>query len=150
VLATACGRSEPGEAPADLGAQQYEADVDLILQLWEGFSDSWVGGVEAGYAFMASHNHPMLECVASDFDSHRSQVPDPLYWEIALDVASIERHNSWVLRSSTGALVPPEGRIYRHRGTAKFSGDFPTETRQNEAHSAVLDGRGVFFFPCSG
>jgi hypothetical protein len=132
----------------DLNTQEYEADVDLILQLWQGFSDSWVRGLEEGYAFMARHNHAILECNENDFDSHRSQVPDPLNWAIALDATSIERQDSWVLRDSTGALVVPEGRIYRHRGTATFSGDFQPETRQNEAHSAVLHGEAVFFFPC--
>jgi hypothetical protein len=142
LVAAACGQNDPNLQ------EEFEADVALIQQLWIGFSDSWSGGVGAGYAFVAGHNHPILECDAADFEAQQAGVPESLHWELVLDAASIERHDSWVLRDSTGALAVPQGRIYRHPGTATFSGDFPTETRRYESHSAILDGEAVFFFPC--
>lgn len=123
-------------------------DIALIQRLWSGFSESWSDGVAAGYAFVAGHNHPILDCDEGDFEAQRARVPQTLRWQLVLDAESIQRHDTWVIRDSTGALAVPEGRIYRHRGTATFSGDFPTETQPNESHSAVVNGEAVFFFPC--
>lgn len=144
LLMAACG----GESGPDSHAAVFGADVVLIKELWGGFSDSWSGGLEAGYGFVADHNHPILECEKADFETYRLRLPDPFRWELVLRDTSIERDEGWFVQDAAGVGVVPAGRIYLHKGTSVYRGDFPTETRENESHSAILDGEAVFFFPC--
>ncbi len=144
LLMAACG----GESGPDSRAVEFEADVALIKELWRGFSDSWSEGLEAGYGYVADHNHPVLECETADFETYRLRLPDPFRWELVVRDTSIERDDGWVVQDAAGVGVVPDGRIYLHQGTSVYRGDFPTETRENESHSAILDGEAVFFFPC--
>lgn len=141
---SACGRTDPRDRA------EYESDVALIKDLWAGFSDSWSAGREAGYAYVAAHNHPALDCSLGDYAAYIEQLPDPFAWRLDLYDSTIERDDEWVVSVPGGDELVPDGRVYVHRGRSTYTGDFPTETRENESHSAVIDGEAFFFFPCAG
>lgn len=141
LLAGGCGASQPANTA------EFNEDVALIEGLWRGFSESWSDGAEAGYAFVADHNHPVLECEADDFEPFRLRLPDPFRWEVVVNDSSIERDDGWEIHRG-GVSEGPAGRIYVHQNTVTYTGNFPEETRFTESHSAILDGQAVFFFPC--
>ena len=144
ILFASCG----GASEPQIDDANFDQDVVLIRDLWAGFSQAWQDGREVGYAFIAAHNHPALECSEPDFDAYRDVLPPSMRWEVTLDEGSLQLDSSWRIRDSASRSVTPDGRIYRHNSTNTYSGDFPTETTASESHSGILKGAAVFFFPC--
>jgi len=134
-----------------LEALQLEADIPAIKTLWRRFSDSWSGGVEAGYNLLTEHNHPLEECSGEDWKEWRGITDEELSMEVVVDEATIERDDTWPLPSGPNAGTVVEGRIYIHQATiTEYLEGYDPNTATLEIHTVVDDqGDAFFFFSCS-
>jgi hypothetical protein len=144
IVVSGCGSrsTDPGDEALLSG------DTALIRELWSGFNAAWSDGRESGYAYITAHNHPDLHCTEADFAADRDQLLPSLVWKVTLDESSIEQDDGFRIRDADSRSFTPEGRIYRHDATSTYTGDFATETREWESHSAVLGDVALFFFAC--
>ena len=132
----------------ELAAIQYDQDVKAIKTLWRRYSDSWFAGVEAGYAYLAEHNHPAERCSAEEFS--RWEAVEGFQEEIVVDEATIERDDGWPIPGGRANGIVPDGRIYIMSMTDTIiAPGFDPSATVIEGHTTVLDdGTALFFFPC--
>lgn len=130
---------------AEIAQAELAVDTNLIANLYRDYSDSWYLGVEAGYQFLAAHNHPSLECTVDEFRSFFEWAEGSTD-ESIVHQATVERQDGWIL-PDTAAV--PEGRIYVYQITyiTDEPGYDPVETLR-EVHASVIDGDPFFFYPC--
>lgn len=138
----------PGlSSDTQLDQLEYEADVDLIVDLWRGHSDSWSTGVGAGYAHAAENDYPAMECSKDDmqglyrYDDGRINV-------MVVHTETIARDDGWESPELGGAV--PDGRIYIHQIThTYYEADFPMGSSDlSVEHTTVIGDRAYFFIPC--
>ena len=133
----------------ELAAIQYDEDVKAIKTLWRRYSDSWFGGVEAGYAYLEENNYYAVECTAEEFS--RRDVVEGFQEEIVVDEATIERDDGWAITGGVAHGIVPDGRIYIMAMTDTINAPgFDPSASVLEAHTTVLDDGSAFFFffPC--
>ena len=141
--------------PEEVIAARYEADVRLLLDLWEGHTASWSGGIASGVGYVVTHNYPGLgyttdECLA--------YVRDQLGWQdgggeqVVVDVGTIARDDDWGWTLPPGtpeAGQRPAGRIYVLSVDATTSnGAGASETFTYNAHAAVVGSAAYYFWVC--
>jgi hypothetical protein len=137
-------------SPEERAAREYEADVALITDLWAGLSDAWSAGLTDAIGYMAGHNYPEMgtpdECRAVLEAAYDGQ-PVGYREEHVVDVAGIERDDSWVI---PGLAVSPTGRTYLVTTLSTYTapGADPVE-RTIEAHTTIRDGEAFLLVPCS-
>lgn len=124
---------------------ELEADTQLIANLYRNYSDSWFQGVEAGYQFMAAHNHPSMGCTVDEFRAWYEWAEGSAD-ESIVHQDTIQRQDGWILPDTKAV---PEGRIYVYQITETTTqpGYDPVEKLQ-EVHAAILDGEAFFFIAC--
>ena len=138
--------------PAEQALLQYDADVELISQLWWDQNLAWADGFDAGIEFWADNNYPDLECEYGDYLA--SQFPDGpvegLVVERLVNKPTIVRDDGWIVPGGLVAGTEAKGRIYvMEVQSTRITPD--TETASPETgslHVTVLDDRAHFFFGC--
>ncbi len=133
------------------GEDELASDVTAIKNLWRQYSDSWIEGVEAGYAYMAANNHPLEGCTAEDF-RRALDFPDGYRDEVAVDEGSVERDDDWVIPGGAAGGTIPDGRIYVLTVVRTYSqpGSEPVD-QTVDLHTVVgPDGDAHFFLVCAG
>ena len=129
----------------ELDQMEYEADVELIKDLWRDHSDSWASGVEAAYAHIAENDYPGLGCTIEDLRTHYGYEEGTEH-EMIVDADTIERDNDWI-GPDLGSV--PEGRIYIYQMTHNLElPGLATQSRLIEVHATVLSDRAYFFIEC--
>lgn len=136
----------PDQAVID--ALEHEADADLIVQLWRDYSDSWAGGADAGFQFMADNIHPAEGCTKEELQDYYIW-PDGTSDEVVAMRDTIQRDDGWTISGGEGDGQVPEGRIYtlQIQGSNSIPGE-GTEEYVAEIHTSIVDGRPLFFFAC--
>lgn len=135
------GEDESGAEPVD------EADLDLIVELWEGYDEAVQAGVEEKVAYIAGHSYPGLELTEEQCVEDPSVEGYVLVVGAELDAASVTPEPDWVIRIPGSPLdgETPDGSIYVHDVTISYE-DGSAET--SPAHTTILDGTAYFFFDC--
>lgn len=132
---------------------QYEADVQLINDLWSGEMLAYEQGFEQGVQYWVDNNYPPMGCT---YDAYvASWYPEgPIDGLAVQHVASgptIARDDGWVIPGGTLRGHEAEGRIYvmsvRVTRTNPNVDQGPAVDR--DLHVTVLDGDAHFFIGCS-
>jgi hypothetical protein len=132
----------------ELDAIQFESDVELIVALWRGFSDSWFENLDAAYEYTAAHNYPDEGCTASDYEDLEGY-SDGTRQEVIVLQETIERDDGWTVSGGNMSGQTPDGPIYIFQALFSFvdPGFAPQESRA-EVHTAIKDGEAFFFITC--
>jgi hypothetical protein len=128
---------------------EFDEDVAKIKKLWRDMSDSWFEGLDAGYDFLATHNHPDSACTREMFEDHY-RWPDEYGEEIVIDASTIERDDGWRVPLGPDGLGVPRGRIYIHQAT--ITSDHPGQVDTpwfGEIHTVIFGGASYLSRPCS-
>lgn len=139
--------------PEVAAALQYEADVELIKQLWWDQSVSWFGGFDSGIQFWVDNNYPDMECTFDDYMASRFPAGpiDGLQIERVVNTPTIEIDEGWVIPGGTLQGQPAKGRVYvmSVRDSSIATNSEPVAPSTIELHVTILEGRAHFFFGCS-
>ena len=138
--------------PEALAAAQYEADVELINQLWWDQSRAWVDGFDTGIQFWVDNNYPDMGCTFDDYMASRypdgpvdglqiERIPNPL---------TIELDDGWIIPGGRLEGEEARGRVYVMAvRTVRSAPSVPIEPAETvNLHVTILDGRAHFFFGC--
>jgi hypothetical protein len=134
---------------SEVDAQNLAADVLVIKQLYRRYSDSWFGGENAGFDYLAAHNHPAEECTAAEF-ADSWQVAEGYREEAIVDEGSIERDDGWSIPGGRANGIVPDGRIYIFKVSFTYTAPgFDIGQEDAEVHTVIEDdGDAYFFFGC--
>jgi hypothetical protein len=129
--------------------QQYDADVVLIKKLWRDYSDSWDGGVDAGYGYLAKNNYPAYECEVDDYRK-LWVYSDGYSDEVIVDEDTIERDDGWAIPGTDiGGGQVPDGRVYIMKMSLIFrSPGYDPAASDIEGHVTVGNQGAQFFIEC--
>ena len=141
--------------PEELASAQYEADVRLVLNLWEGHTASWSGGLASGVNYVVTHNYPGLGYTT---DQCLAYLRDQLGWQdggfeqVVVNSDTIARDDGWGWTLPPGtpeAGQRPAGRIYvLSVDTTTSNGAGAVETFTYNAHAAVVGSTAYYFWVC--
>jgi hypothetical protein len=129
--------------------QQYDADVVLIKKLWRDYSDSWDGGVDAGYGYLAKNNYPAYECEVDDYRK-LWVFSDGYSNEVIVDEDTIERDDGWAIPGTDiGGGQVPDGRVYIMRMSVILrTPGYDPDASDTESHVTVGNQGAQFFIEC--
>ncbi len=140
-------------SPEALAAMEYEADAELIKQLWWDHNLAWFDGFDSGLRFWVDHNYPPMGCTFDDYMA--SWFPtgpiEGLQIERIVNTPTIEPDAGWVIPGGKLKGVSAEGRVYvmAVRDTFAYPGDVPAPVTR-ALHVTILDGEPYFFIGCPG
>jgi len=121
-----------------------EEDVEAIVELWDGWSEAWSGGVDVVARYIVEHNYPGYPSTVDQCASAYSGVPPGFREVYDVDRSTIRLDDAWTMPLLGDQK--PEGRVYLLSGevTRAEPGADPT-TSAFTGHVTVTDD-GVFFF----
>jgi hypothetical protein len=133
----------------ELEQEQYDADVVLIKKLWRDYSDSWDGGVDAGYEYLAKNNYPAYECEVDDYRK-LWVFSDGYSNEVIVDEDTIERDDGWAIPGTDiGGGQVPDGRVYIMRMSVILrTPGYDPDASDTEGHVTVGNQGAQFFIEC--
>ncbi len=131
----------------ELADAEYASDMQLIKDLWRGYSDVWFAGVDAGREYMVEHSYRPLHCTAEDFQAVW-EVPEGWTDEIIVDASTIERDDDWTLNNGPTAGDEITGRLYIMTIDDVTSYQGSADTQRAEVHTTIMADRAWFFFQC--
>jgi hypothetical protein len=138
--------------PAELAALEYEADVELISQLWSDQTAAWSEGFESGIAFWVQNNYPDMGCSHDDYlQAWFPNGPvEGLRFEREANANTIRADDGWVIPGGNLQGVTARGRVYVMEVSDKFvePGADSQPTRIQNFHATVIEGRAHFFIGC--
>lgn len=138
------------EDTAVTGQQQFEEDVQAIVQLWDGYTNSWLDGPESGFEYLGTHTYPGYECSAGDFEEAFQPTPEGYQQITEVLPESVRRDDEWEPEGGW-RLVEPE-RVYTSSVSFDFAHpapDFNGLRRVVEAHEVfTADGELYLFMKC--
>ena len=135
-----------------LAALEYEADVELIDQLWWDQSTAWADGFQSGVQFWVDNNYPDMGCTFDDYLA--SWFPDGpiegLQIERIVNRPTIELDEGWIIPGGKLKGVPAKGRVYIMSVSDSFTAPDrdPVPPSISSFHATILDGRAHFFVGC--
>ncbi len=129
------------------------SDVELIVDLWQRQTTSWVGGFDAGVEFWVDNNYPEMNCTFSDYMSSRFPTGpvEGLIVERIADPDSVERDDGWTIPGGSLEGEVAQGRVYKVSvESRRFEAGEPTpEPETLELHVTIIEGEPYFFLGCS-
>jgi hypothetical protein len=137
----------------ELATLEFDADVELIHQLWQGETTAWSGGFDNGLRFWVDNNYPEMGCSVDDYMAARFADGriEGLLIERTTDAPTIELDEGWIIPGGRLEGVPAKGRVYVMSVTDSLSApgypSAPPNTR--DLHVTILDDQAHFFFGCS-
>lgn len=138
--------------PAATAALAFEADVELIDQLWLDETTAWTGGFDSGLQFWVDNNYPDMGCSVGDYMAARFTDGRVEGLQIArlAHPPTIMLDDGWIIPGGRLAGVPARGRVYAMDVTDSLSAPgYPTSPPSTRnIHVTILDGRAHFFFGC--
>lgn len=135
-----------------LAVAEYDADVELINQLWWDQSIAWFDGFDSGIRFWVDNNYPDMGCTFDDYMV--SRYPDGPVEELQIErianPPTIRLDEGWTIPGGKLEGEEARGRVYTMAvRTIRSAPSLPEEPPETvNLHVTILDGRAHFFFGC--
>jgi hypothetical protein len=137
----------------DPAVAQYEADVQLIRDLWWGERLAFGAGFADGIEYWVANNYPPMGCTFDDYMS--SRYPDGpvegVAFERTANGPTIVPDDGWVIPGGRLRGQVADGRVYvMSVNTTRIDPRTPQSAPEaRDLHVTIIDGDAHFFIGCT-